>query len=165
VNDELPSPLERRLRRLAVVVPALAVVATVSGCVPDTMAKWSVPWGLNGREYVPDHVELTYAGGVSLAVWTALHGLLARMVHHHPTRGLAIWWFVTAVIMTPVAFVMWSITEHDIFLFADFAPRGLGHVTFACAGAAVVLVVVVLPIVALASSRTKVSDAPTARVV
>ena len=162
VDERRRSDLDRRLRRVALVAVTLAAIATVTGFVPDGLAYWDTSWDPR-----PDDVHVvhaTFAGGWTLVVWTALHALFARAVVKRPTRRRAILWFVTTVITTPVAFFAWAITEHG-FIFDDWAARGVGHVTFACAATASALLVVVLPIVALASKRTPPPDAPIARVV
>jgi hypothetical protein len=159
VDGEPRSALDRRLRRVAVVAAALAIAAAVLGFVPDTLAYWESRWP---DDRAPPVVDTMIAGGWTLVAWALLHAAIARSVYRRPSRRRAVVWFTTALVTTPLAYAVWAFGE-NFFLFDSIEPRGLGHVTLACAATAAVLLLVVLPLVALVSKSAPPDDAHVTR--
>lgn len=151
--DEL-SPLARRLRRLAVVVAALAAAAAVFGLVPD---------GMDLYEHRTKLLEATTcAGGWPVVVWAFLQVVSTRPVYGEPTRALALVWIVWSLLLDLGGTFAWVVGKANLM---HAEARWPGHMMGYCALATAVLVFVVVPIVLLVSSRQAPSDAPDARVV
>ena len=152
------TPLQRRLRRLAVLVPALAVAAAVFGMLPDGVDVFHHSW----KHDTDTYVGTTHAGGWALVGWAIVVLVAARFVHRDPTRVAGVRWIVVTVIIDVLACVAWAIEN---FTLEPETARWPGHVTAVCTGASSLLVFVVVPVVLIASKRTAPSDAVTARVV
>ena len=177
-SDDDRARLGRRLRWVSAIALGAAAVACVTGFVPDGLASWSDSWfrGSGGGAPVhhsdmitpfdvlasagdpgPPTVHTSIAGGWTLVVWTLVQVAIGLWVLRRPTRRRAMWWWVSAVVTTPIALLMWSLVERDL-LFQSTELRGVGHVTFACADLAAAMLVLVLPIVVLAT-RVRTSSA------
>jgi hypothetical protein len=139
------SQLEQRVRRIAVVVPVLAVAATIFGALPGGLEHWT-------DGYIPAPVvHATFAGGWSLVAWTLSHAFIAYLVYDKPTQRHALGWFAVSIVTVPVAWIAWSV-EHSLLL-ENYRLAWAGNVTATLVGAAQLLLLVGLPIVAATSER------------
>jgi hypothetical protein len=157
VGERTWSPLERRVRRLAVLVPVFAVAAAVFGMLPDGIDVYRYSWN---RGYTFSHTAR--AGGWSLVVWAVLQVLASKSLRRMTTRKSARRWFAFSLVVYTGTVIAWFIEN---CAFETGVVRWPAHMTAACAGSACVLVFIVLPLVWLASDHVRPSDAPTARVV
>jgi hypothetical protein len=154
-----PSNLERRLRRLALLVPMFAAIGAVFGMIPRGLGIEVHSWG-NKVPFMSDRTM--NAGGWSLVAWAAVQLLIAASVRANPTRKVGWWWFGGSIVLCAGGGVAWY-AEHFV-MWDRHVPNWPGHVTALCGGAAVVLVLVALPSVLLVTERTPPAT-PTARVV
>lgn len=152
------SPLERRLQRLAVLIPAFAIAAAIFGMLPNGVAVYCHSWKHDTDTF--DH--LTHAGGWTLVVWALLQVLAARPLRTMNSRRKAVQWFVVSLLVYASAAIVWFVEN---VTFETQVMRWPAELTAACAGSACVLVFIVLPAVLLASGAERPSDAPSARVV
>jgi hypothetical protein len=153
--DDAP-PLERRLRRLALLVPAFAIAGAAFGFVPHG-------FDIVERSFKNDHIiaqTTSIAGGYSLAVWAALHGFVAATVRAAPKRSTGWKWFVASVLLAICGGVGWLVER---FTLADQLPRWPAHAMIACVGCAVVLTTIALPVVLIASANDR-PEVPPARI-
>lgn len=146
------TPLETRLRRLAILVPALAIVAAVIGFLPGGIA-------LSGRTFERDHT--TFAGGYSVAAWALFHAFAAASVRAAPNPRRGWTWFFLALFAMFGGGLAWFV-EH--FTLSSEAPLWPANVVIACVGTALALSTFALPAVLLFSEREP-PLAPEARVV
>jgi hypothetical protein len=154
LDDVLRSPLELRLRRIAVIVPVLAVVATIVGALPGGLVDSpcccvGAPPGCIGETL---ELPTTVAGGWTLAAWTLLTIVIAWAVYRHPTRRRALLWVGSAPVSLAVGLKLWSF-EHDV-RHTSFGSSALGDAMTACIGAIVVLLLLALPLIAVLSDRS-----------
>ncbi len=151
------SPLERRLRRLALLIALLAIAAAVFGMFPDGVDLWK--HSFKHDEEIADGTMR--AGGWSLVAWAAAQVWAAWSTRTRPGRSQGVFWLAAMVAIDIAGGIAWLVEnfrmDHEI-------ARWPGHVTWVCVGTASVLALVVLPIVLLVSRGEPPSEVPTARV-
>jgi len=152
------SSLERRLRRLAVIVPLFAIAAAAFGMLPDGVDVYHYSYKHGTSTF--DHT--TRAGGWAVVAWAVLQAIACKWVHGAPSRFAGVMWLVCSLLIYVVCAIAWFF---EMFTLAPETMEWPAHATAVCAGAAAVLVFVGLPIILLASARARSSDAPRARVV
>lgn len=143
-----PTPLERRMSRLAVLVIALAAAAGVLGLVP------------RGFEGLQNGRGTTAAGGASVAVWAIAQALTALRARASCTRRIGWAWFAGSFLITVAGTVYWLLDE---FTLADQITRWPAQAMGACIGTTLVLTTLALPIVLIASDNEE-PPVPEARV-
>jgi hypothetical protein len=151
-----PSNLERRLRRLAVLVPMLAVAGAVFGFLPRGVVL--VEHSFKSDAVIGTH--MTHAGGYSVATWAVLHCFTAATVRAAPTRNSGWGWFAASLLFAFGGGIAWFV---ESFTLSSVVPLWPAHVTMVCVGSALVLVTFVLPVILVVSKSE--APAPEARVV
>ncbi len=151
------SPLERRLRRLALLIALLALAAAVLGMFPDGLELWK-----HSFKHDEDSWDGTMrAGGWSLVGWAVLQVWAAWSVRARPSRSRGIQWLAQLVAIDFAGGIAWLVEnlrwDHQV-------ARWPGEITGTCVGTASVLALVVLPIVLFASRGEPPSQLPSARV-
>ncbi len=151
------SPIERRLRRLAVLIPLFALSAAGFGMVPDGLELWS-----HSFKHSEDNWDGTMrAGGWALVAWGLLIVWASWSVRRRPSRARGVEWIAQLVAIYVVGGIAWLVEN---FRLERQVPRWPGHVTAFATGTATVLALVVLPIVLFASRGERPPDIPSARV-
>jgi hypothetical protein len=158
--DSSESPRECRIRRLAMIIMVLAVIATVLGMIPGGIEDV----GCCGDE--PNNPEgPMLAGGWTLVAWTVINGWIARGVYRHPTLKNANSWCLSSLFSIPLGLMVWGTGERDLQSLS-IEWHTVGEAMGACMGAVALLLVLALPIIADASKGSPApAAAPTAHVV
>jgi hypothetical protein len=151
------TPLARRLRRLAQLVPAFAFAAAVFGVVPHGFDIVHVSF----KNDSVTQVGTSIAGGYSVAAWAIVQGFATSTVRADPKRSTGWKWFAASVLLAISAFIGWMYERFS--LFTDQVPRWPGHAMIVCVGCAVVLTTITLPFV-LITSASEPPEVPPARV-
>lgn len=140
------SDLERRLRRIVLLVALLGIAGAIAGMFPV---------------HDPEHIMLVHtAYGMPLWLMVGATLLYGGLLLHNPRRGVAVGWMVWTAISVITFFGMtWDdhlMARHDVW------PLTIVH---ALIGGMLVLIFPVTTIVLVASDREPRADEVSARVV
>jgi hypothetical protein len=144
-----------RTRRIADITCLLAISAAVFGMHPAGILVGTEGW----REGADVVTQPRAAGGWSLVFWAVLQVITARLHRDATTRGAIAAWIASSLAIDIFGGMFWVA---ESFTLSWQTPQWPAHITASCVGAVIVLVVVVLPVVRIAS-RTVATTLPPAR--
>jgi hypothetical protein len=150
------TPLQRRLRRLAVLTSVFALAAAAFGVLPNGLE-------VTRSSAQPPGQVLTHgsAGGWTLALWAVVQVLLARRVWLRPGQRQGMRWVAQALALDFFGGFLWFVEN---ITFDHWTARWPANLTAASVGSATVLVFAAIPVVLFADDDPT-PGVPPARIV